>query len=150
MTEAARIAPIEASSGATSSAEVAYRALGALDGAVWIEPAVRVLVQMRTAQLEAAVDRLAGHVREAVELGETHERLVDLGRWRSSPLFTERERAALAVADALTLPAKRRSTGAALRRAARYFDQRELVQLALACAATAAWARIEPIERSQT
>jgi alkylhydroperoxidase family enzyme len=150
MTLAAGVRRIEPSAGPERPEDDAYRALAILDGAVWMEPPLRVLVQMRTAQLEGASGRLARHLREAIEVGETHHRLVHLDNWRHSLLFTERERAALALADALALHGMLRMTEAALARAASHFDQRELVQLAFACAVTAAWARLEPIERRQT
>lgn len=39
----------------------------------------------------------------ALEVGESHERFVGLAAWRESPYFTERERAAIALRDAITL-----------------------------------------------
>lgn len=145
MTEAARNASIEAGS-SLPGFEDARRALRVLDGAVWVDPALRALVQARTAQIECAAAQLAEHAREAIELGERPVRLVHLGNWRDSLLFDQRERAALTLADAFAGP----TDGAALRRAARHLDPHELVQLALACAATAAHSRMERIERSQT
>jgi alkylhydroperoxidase family enzyme len=113
---------------------------------VSVEPTLRLLAQMRTAQLVRAAEELGRLMREAITLGETSTRLVHLDRWRDSLLFDKRERAALTIADALA----GRVTGSAIRRAARQLDPHELVQLALACAATAAQARIEPTERNRT
>jgi alkylhydroperoxidase family enzyme len=127
----------------------AYLAMRSLDGALWLEPELRLLVQLRTAQLDGSSGRLAEHLREAIMLGETHERLTQLDRWRRSLLFTERERAALGLAEAIALPLGRHATAVARTRAARHFNERELAQLAYAVAVAGAWARLELIERSQ-
>lgn len=89
------------------AAPEADRALRNLDGALWLEPPLWALVQVRAAQLSGPIDRLAGHVREAIELGETHHRLIHLASWRESLLFTDRERAALALTEALTTATNR-------------------------------------------
>jgi alkylhydroperoxidase family enzyme len=126
----------------------ANRALRSLDGALWLEPELRLLVQMRTAQLDGSSGRLAEHMREAVLLGETNERLTQLDRWRRSLLFTERERAALGLTEAIAVPLRRHTTAAARARAARHFNEQELAQLAYAVVVAGAWARLELIERS--
>jgi alkylhydroperoxidase family enzyme len=153
VTAAARLLPLDAEPTPAAFDELApdaHKALRSLDGALWLEPELRLLVQMRTAQLDGSSDRLAGHVREAILLGETHRRLTQLDQWRRSPLFTEQERAALALAEAVAVPLSRRATAAARSRAVPHFNKQELAQLVFACAVTAVWGRLELIERSQT
>jgi alkylhydroperoxidase family enzyme len=146
VTAAARIAAVEPDRGPARFDELVpdgYRALLGLDGSVWLEPVLRALVQTRTAQLDGSPDRLARHVRDAIELGETHRRLTALADWRRSSEFSVRERAALQLADALAAPSSRRTVENARRTADRHFDEREVAQLVLACAATSAWGRLE-------
>lgn len=120
----------------------AYRAMLGLDGALWLDPLLRELVEARTAEVNGCPDRLERHVREAIGLGEAPQRLAALADWRRSPLFDERERAALALAEALALP-DRGSLAAARSACAEQFDEVELAQLAFACVAANAWDRFE-------
>jgi AhpD family alkylhydroperoxidase len=121
----------------------ACRALRDLDGAIWLEPTVRELVSIRTAQLIGCAELLVRHVYRALELGEPHVRLAAIARWRRSTLFGGRERAALALAEALALSAGGRAVGQARDAAARQFTPDELAQLVFACAAADARGRLE-------
>jgi len=118
-------------------------ALRGLDGAVWLDPRLRELVAARTAQLNGCLASLARHSRAAVELGETHARLAALSRWRRSALFDARERAALALADALALLPGAERLDRSRRAAARHFGARELAQLVFVCATAGARDRLE-------
>ncbi|HEY1367720.1 MAG TPA: carboxymuconolactone decarboxylase family protein [Gaiellaceae bacterium] len=119
-----------------------YRAMVGLDGALWLDPRLRELVEVRTAQLHRCAARLARHAREALDLGEKQERLTGLSSWRRSLVFTGRERAALGLAEAI-VQADREAIATARRVAADHFDEHELAQLAFACVAANAWDRLE-------
>jgi AhpD family alkylhydroperoxidase len=119
-----------------------YRAMLGLDAALWLDPKLRELVEVRTAQLHRCAARMARHAREALELGETQERLTALGSWRRTLLFTARERAALGLAEAV-VSADREAITTARRVAADHFDEHELAQLVFACVAANAWDRLE-------
>jgi len=123
-----------------------------LEGALWLEPSLRELVRVRTAQLTGCATSLARHAGEAIELGESPRRLAVLSTWRRSSLFTDRERAALELAEAVALLPGGRAVASTGRRAASRFEERELAQLVFACVAANASDRlelaIEGIERS--
>jgi len=121
----------------------ASRALRGLDGALWLEPGVRELVSIRTAQLAGAAELLERHLCRAVELGETHDRLAAVAGWRRSTLFGGRERAALALAEALALPASVDTVAEARDAAAEHFESEELAQLVFACVTADARGRLE-------
>jgi AhpD family alkylhydroperoxidase len=114
-----------------------------LDDALWREPRLRELVEVRTAQLTGAPESLVRHAREALELGESQSRLAGLAGWRSSPRFSDDERAALGFAEALVLAADQRSIAEARNEAANQFSPAELAQLTFVCIAAAAWDRLE-------
>jgi AhpD family alkylhydroperoxidase len=57
---------------------------------------------VRISQLNGCAYCLDLHVKEAVEAGETHQRLAVLPAWRDTSLFTEKERAALALVETIT------------------------------------------------
>lgn len=119
----------------------AWRAMRGLDAAVRVEPQLRELVQARTSQLNGCAESLALHAQEALELGESPERLAALNDWRRSFLFDRRERAALELADALAAPLPGIVAGAC-GRAANHFEDHELAQLVFACVAANAWDRL--------
>jgi alkylhydroperoxidase family enzyme len=82
------------------------------------------------------------HTREARAAGESEERLYLLGTWRESPLYSERERAALAWTEALTLLASSRAPDDVYASLAREFSEVERVQLTMVIVAINGWNRI--------
>ncbi len=82
-----------------------FRGFIAADKAVRKGPlgaTVRELVKIRASQLNGCVFCVDLHIHEALELGETQDRIFQLPVWRESALFTQAERAALAYTDAAT------------------------------------------------
>ncbi len=67
-----------------------------------LEPTLAKLIEIRASQINGCAVCLHMHTREARAHGETEERLYLLDGWRESPLYTERERAALGWTEALT------------------------------------------------
>ncbi|CAL9279962.1 carboxymuconolactone decarboxylase family protein [Streptomyces sp. SudanB182_2057] len=90
----------------------AYRALTATAqaakdaaAAAGLDRTLVELVNLRVSQLNACAYCLNLHTRAALRAGETTQRLGVLAAWRDTELFTPRERAALALAEATTRPA---------------------------------------------
>jgi AhpD family alkylhydroperoxidase len=67
-----------------------------------LEPSLAELVKIRASQLNGCAICLHMHTLEARKSGETEERLYMLNAWHESPLYSDRERAALAWTEALT------------------------------------------------
>lgn len=91
----------------------AYQAMAALAGEVdaktsevGLDPRLVELVKIRTSQLNGCAFCLDMHTRDALGHGETSERLAVLPAWRETGFFSEHERAALALAEAVTLVAE--------------------------------------------
>ncbi len=63
------------------------------------------LINLRVSQINGCAFCLDAHTRAALRAGETTQRLGVLAAWRHTELFTSRERAALALAEATTEPA---------------------------------------------
>ncbi|MFJ5548425.1 carboxymuconolactone decarboxylase family protein [Streptomyces sp. NPDC093225] len=83
-----------------------YRAQIAFDAAIreGLEPSLVELVQIRASQLNGCAYCLHMHTSDAAKAGESQERLHMVGLWREAEhFFTEEERAALALAEAVTL-----------------------------------------------
>ncbi|MGI8558207.1 MAG: carboxymuconolactone decarboxylase family protein [Solirubrobacteraceae bacterium] len=80
--------------------------------------------------------------REARTLGESDRRLAAVAAWRESPFFDQRERAALALTDAITLIHERGVPDEVYKAAAASFEATELAELIFASTAINAWNRI--------
>jgi AhpD family alkylhydroperoxidase len=87
------------------AAPAATRGLYAADRAIRsspLDPAVRELVKLRTSQINGCVYCVDMHAHEALEHGESLDRVLQLVAWRESALFTPAERAALEYTEAAT------------------------------------------------
>src|SRR5262245_105741 len=74
-----------------------------------LEPSLMHLVEIRASQINGCARCLHMHTADARKQGESEERLYLLDAWRESPLYSERERAALAWTEALTLVSQTRA-----------------------------------------
>ena len=85
-----------------STAPAVYRAINALDQSVDLDPALAELVRIRASQINGCTYCIDMHSRDARAGGESERRIWALVAWRETPFFSERERAALALTEALT------------------------------------------------
>ena len=116
-----------------------YRAINALDESVELDPALRELVRLRASQINGCSYCIDYHAGDARRAGESERRLWALSAWRKTPFFSERERAALALTEAITnLPAAG-VPDEVYTEAARDFSERELGNLVGAIIAINAW-----------
>lgn len=126
-------------------AEATARPLAALlrlEGAIELDPRVRELVKMRASQLNGCAYCLDMHWKDARAAGESAERLYMLDAWRESPLYDDRERAALALCEAMTrLPADGIPDDV-VEEARAHFADDELAHLLFAIAAINTWNRL--------
>jgi AhpD family alkylhydroperoxidase len=129
-----------------ADARALYRAQCALDRAVResaIDPRLHELVKIRASQINGCAYCIDMHTRDALSGGDTQRRLFALSAWRESPLFDERERAALALTDALTLIATHADAiDPAYEAAAEHFSSEELAALLYAIATIGTWNRL--------
>jgi AhpD family alkylhydroperoxidase len=107
-----------------------------------LEPALIELIKMRASQINGCAYCLHMHARDARAKGESEQRLYLLDAWRESPLYTDRERAALAWTEAVTLVSQTRVPDGVCEEVRGQFSEEELVKLTVAIAAINAWNRI--------
>ena len=100
------------------------------------------LVKTRASQINGCAFCIHMHTRDARERGESEERLYLLDAWRESPLYTERERAALAWTEAVTLVSQTHVPDIVYDEVRRHFSEAELVKLTLLVATINAWNRL--------
>jgi AhpD family alkylhydroperoxidase len=106
-----------------------------------LEPLLIELVKIRASQLNGCAHCLEMHTKDARALGESEDRLHLVAAWRDAPVFGEREQAALAWCEELTLLAERDVDDAAYDAVRRVFTDDELCQLTLAVVTINAWNR---------
>ena len=127
---------------ARRDAPEAYRALAALTRAGALEHRLGELVKIRASELNGCTYCVQEHLGAARRAGEDERRLQGLAGWRESPDFDARERAALALTEALTLIADAPLEEGVLAEAAAHFPPAELAALVVAITAINAWNRI--------
>jgi len=124
-----------------------YQALSAMEEFLHESSApdeVLELVRLRVSQINGCSVCVDLHSHRARETGETNERLWSVAAWRDTPFFTDRERAALALAEAVTritdnpegVPDDVWDT------AARHFGPDALAALVMGIASVNAWNRV--------
>lgn len=107
------------------------------------------LVQMRASQINGCAVCLDMHAREMKLAGETDERLHAIAGWRDAPYFTDAERAALALTEAVTRLSDRPDPvpDDVWNEAARHFNETELANLVLAIGLINVWNRLNVATR---
>lgn len=117
---------------------------------------LRALIELRVSQINGCAFCLDMHATEARHLGESQQRLDCVAAWRETPFFTERERAALAWAEAITLVAETRVPDDVYEEVKRHFPEPELVDLTAVIGMINLWNRMsvsfrgEPKERKSS
>ena len=124
------------------------RALVALEREIRIDPALRELVKLRASILNGCAYCIDMHTKDARKAGESEQRLYAIAAWHEAPFFSERERAALALTDAVTLIADTHVPAAVYDEAARHFDPEELAHLIWQIAAINVWNRVAVATRT--
>ena len=108
-----------------------------------LEESLMELVKIRASQINGCAFCLHMHTASARQHGETEERLYLLDAWRESPLYSERERAALRWTEALTLLADTHAPDDDYQELAAQFTPEEQVKLTLLIVAINGWNRIQ-------
>jgi AhpD family alkylhydroperoxidase len=125
------------------------RAMVALEREIHVEPLLRELVRLRVSILNGCAYCIDMHTKKARKAGESEQRLYAVAAWHEAPFFNARERAALALTDAITLIAETHVPAAVFEEAAGHFDNEELASLIWQIAAINAWNRVAVATRTQ-
>ncbi|HEV7684874.1 MAG TPA: carboxymuconolactone decarboxylase family protein [Pyrinomonadaceae bacterium] len=107
-----------------------------------LEESLLDLVRMRASQINGCAYCLDMHSKDARAAGETEQRLYVLNAWREAPFYTERERAALAWTEALTLVAEDHVPDEVFNEVRPHFSDEELAGLSLAIVSINGWNRL--------
>ncbi|WP_441250899.1 carboxymuconolactone decarboxylase family protein [Kitasatospora sp. McL0602] len=121
-----------------------YRAMIDLDRAsrTAVDPLLAELVRTRASQVNGCAFCLDMHTTDALKHGEQAHRLHTLAAWRETPYFTPRERAALALTEAVTLVTSGHVPDDVYEEAAKHFGPQELAQLIAVIISINSWNRV--------
>ncbi len=107
------------------------------------------MVELRASQINGCSVCVDMHARHLARAGETNERLFTVAAWREAPYFTDAERAALALTEAVTRLSDRTDPvpDQVWQEAARHYDEPALATLILSIAAINVWNRLNVTTR---
>jgi AhpD family alkylhydroperoxidase len=130
----------------------ALQQLGAAAGQTGVPEVTRYLIEVRASQINGCSVCVDMHSRELKAAGEPDRRIFTVAAWRDAPYFTDAERAALALTEALTRLADRPDavTDEIWDEAAQHYNESQLAGLVLTIAGINAWNRINAATRQVT
>ena len=107
-----------------------------------LEVSLLQLIKLRASQINGCAYCLDMHWKDLRAIGETEQRLYSLDAWRETPYYTDRERAALAWTEAVTLITKHHVPDDVYEEVRAHFSEKEICDLTLAIATINAWNRL--------
>jgi len=113
-----------------------------LGGNSGLEQSLLDLVKMRASQINRCAFCLDMHIKDARTSGETEQRLYSLSAWHETSFYSERERAALAFAEAVTLISENGVPDEVYEQVRQHFSEQEIVALTMTIIAINAWNRL--------
>ena len=126
-----------------------YGAMSRFSQAGTLDPTLKHLIEIRASQINGCAFCLDMHHKDARALGETEERLYMLGAWREARCYDERERAALALTEAMTMLSQTDVDDGVWDAAAAQFDADELAQVVFAITVINSWNRLMITTRAE-
>lgn len=129
----------------------AYKAMSGLEAYLHgcgLEEGLLHLIKLRASQINGCAFCLDMHWKDLRAIGEDEQRLYSLDAWRECPWYTDRERAALAWTEALTLVTQGHVPDAVYEEARKQFSEKELTDLSIAITTINAWNRLSIAART--
>lgn len=132
---------LDYSKAAPGSVQAMYKIQKYVD-ASGLEHSLLELIKTRVSQINGCAFCIDMHTKDARAAGETEQRLYGLNAWREAPYYSERERAALAWAEVVTLIFQTHVADEEYEAARAQFSEEELVKLTMAVIAINGWNRL--------
>jgi AhpD family alkylhydroperoxidase len=114
-----------------------------------IEKKLQHLVEFRVSQINGCAYCLDMHSKDLRAEGETEQRLYMISAWRESPVYSDRERAALAWAEAVTVLGDGHVSDEVYNEARKQFSEQELIDLTMCVVAINGWNRLNIAFRTE-
>lgn len=122
----------------------AYNAMLGLEkylASTTIDPLHKELIKIRASQINGCAHCINMHTADARKLGETEQRIYLLSAWRDADVYTEAEKALLALTEEVTLISHHVSD-ATYANVARFFDEKSIAEILMMIVTINAWNRI--------
>lgn len=135
-----------------SAEPLAYNAMLGLEkylGSVDLPGPLLELVRLRASQINGCAYCVQLHSMAALEHDETQARLFAVSAWQESPLFSDKERAALALTDEVTRISRHGVSDGVYSSVQEHFSETQVAQLIMAIATVNAWNRIAVATHAQ-
>lgn len=107
------------------------------------------LIKLRASQINGCAYCINMHTRDAMKMGETAQRLFLLDAWRETELYTDKEKAVLALTESMTLIAQNHVPDEIYQAAAKQLSEKELAAVIMAIVTINGWNRIAISGRHQ-
>ncbi len=123
----------------------AYKAMYALEGYLKTTKLTKTqlnLIKTRASQINGCAYCIDMHTKEAIKSGETTQRLFLLNAWKETGLFTEEEKAILALSEEVTLIHQGGVSDKTYQQAEKFFDKNYIAHIIMAIVTINAWNRI--------
>jgi AhpD family alkylhydroperoxidase len=123
----------------------AYKAMRGLSASLsktGLTPVQKELIKIRASQINACAFCLDMHTKEALNVGETQQRIFLLNAWRETNLFTDEEKAILALTEEVTLISDQGVTEKTYKEAEKFFSAEVIAQIIMSIVLINGWNRI--------
>jgi AhpD family alkylhydroperoxidase len=122
----------------------ALQQLSKATGSDVLPPVTRKLIELRASQINGCSVCVDMHAKELKKAGQSDERIIAVGAWRHAPYFTDAERAALALTEALTRLSDQSDPvpDALWAEVTRHYEERSLAALLVSIAHINVWNRL--------
>jgi AhpD family alkylhydroperoxidase len=107
-----------------------------------LDPKLLELIKIRPSQINGCAYCLDMHTKDAIAMGETEQRLFMLNAWREAPFYSEAERAAIALTEAVTNISDAGVPQELYEQVRKHFDEGQFVNLIMAINAINCWNRM--------
>ena len=114
-----------------------------------IDKTICELIKIRASQINGCVFCLNMHTKDARKIGETEQRIYGLSAWQEAPYYTDKERAALALTEAVTLVSTSHVPDEVYNAALKVFTPEEIAVVIIAIVTINAWNMLSVTARKQ-
>jgi AhpD family alkylhydroperoxidase len=123
----------------------AYKAMFGLAIAISksaLSPILKQLIKVRASQINSCSFCINMHTKEALKIGETQQRLFLLSAWKETTIFTDEEKAVLAMTEEITLIHQNGVSDSTYKQAEQFFSRETIGEIILSIVMINAWNRI--------
>jgi len=107
-----------------------------------LSPILKHLVKVRASQINSCAFCINMHTKEALKIGETHQRIFLLSAWKETNLFTDEEKAMLALVEEVTLINQKGVSDKTYKQAEEFFSAETIGEIIMSTVLMNAWNRI--------